>query len=100
MIMHAGKGVEAGPPRQLIENPGLPYPRGLLAALPQRVARGQALNQIPGTMPGIADLPAGCAYHPRCERAIAGCHIEIPELEAHGSRLISCFRPLLAGTGA
>ncbi len=100
MIMYAGKVVEEGPTRQIIDHPGHPYSRGLLAALPQRVERGQRLNQIPGTMPGIADLPAGCAYHPRCERAIAGCHIEIPELEAHGSRRISCFRPLLAGAEA
>jgi len=97
MIMYAGKVVEEGPTRQIIDRPGHPYTRGLLAALPQRVARGQALNQIPGTMPGIADLPAGCAYHPRCERAYAGCHINIPVLETHGSRRISCFRPLLAG---
>jgi peptide/nickel transport system ATP-binding protein len=100
MIMYAGKVVEEGPTRQIIDHPGHPYSRGLLAALPQRVERGQRLNQIPGTMPGIADLPAGCAYHPRCERAYPGCHIEIPELEAHGSRRISCFRPLLAGVEA
>ena len=61
----------------------------------QRVERGKALNQIPGTMPGIADLPGGCAYHPRCERAYAGCHINIPEFEAHGARRIACFRPLI-----
>ena len=77
-----------------------PPTRGGRARLPQRVARGQALNQCPGTMPGIADLPSGCAYHPRCERAIAGCQINIPVLEAHGSRRISCFRPLLAGSEA
>ena len=97
MSMYAGQVVEEGPTRQIIDHPGHPYSRGLLAALPQRVERGQALNQIPGTMPGIADLPAGCAYHPRCEPAYAGCHVEIPQLEAHGSRRISCFRPLLAG---
>ena len=100
MIMYAGKVVEAGPTRQIIDHPGHPYSRGLLAALPQRVERGHRLNQIPGTMPGIADLPAGCAYHPRCELAYAGCHIEIPRLEAHGARRIACFRPLLAGAEA
>ena len=95
MIMYAGKVVEAGPTRAIIDRPAHPYSRGLLAALPQRVERGKALNQIPGTMPGIADLPAGCAYHPRCERADAGCHLEAPPLEAHGNRRIACFRPLL-----
>jgi peptide/nickel transport system ATP-binding protein len=95
MIMYAGKVVEEGPTREIIDNPAHPYSRGLLAALPQRVERGKALNQIPGTMPGIADLPSGCAYHPRCERAYAGCHIEIPAFEAHGARRIACFRPLI-----
>jgi peptide/nickel transport system ATP-binding protein len=95
MIMYAGKVIEEGPTRQIIDNPAHPYSRGLLAALPQRVERGKALNQIPGTMPGIADLPDGCAYHPRCERAYAGCHINIPEFEAHGARRIACFRPLI-----
>jgi peptide/nickel transport system ATP-binding protein len=100
MIMYAGKVVEAGSTRRIIDRPGHPYTRGLLAALPQRVERGQKLNQIPGTMPGIADLPAGCAYHPRCERAYAGCYLEIPRLEAHGSRHIACLRPLLADAEA
>ena len=100
MIMYAGKVVEEGPTRQIIEQPGHPYSRGLLAALPQRAERGQRLNQIPGTMPGIADLPQGCAYHPRCERAYAGCHINIPELEVQGPRRIACFRPLLEKAGA
>jgi peptide/nickel transport system ATP-binding protein len=95
MIMYAGKVVEEGPTRQIIDQPGHPYSRGLLAALPQRAERGQRLNQIPGTMPGIADLPLGCAYHPRCDLAYAGCHINTPELEDHESRRISCFRPLL-----
>jgi peptide/nickel transport system ATP-binding protein len=95
MIMYAGKVVEEGPTREIIDNPAHPYSHGLLAALPQRVGRGKSLNQIPGSMPGIADLPSGCAYHPRCERAFAGCHIEIPQFVAHGKRRIACFRPLI-----
>jgi peptide/nickel transport system ATP-binding protein len=95
MIMYAGKVVEEGPTRQIIDNPGHPYSHGLLAALPQRAERGQALNQIPGTMPGIADLPHGCAYHPRCERAAEQCHLMAPPLDAHGARRIACYRPLL-----
>ena len=94
MIMYAGKVVEEGPTRQIIDRPAHPYSRGLLAALPQRVERGKALNQIPGTMPGIADLPTGCAYHPRCERAYAGCHTNVPDLEPHDARRVACFRPL------
>lgn len=93
--MYAGKVVEAGQTRQIIDNPAHPYTYGLLAALPQRARRGGMLNQIPGTMPGIADLPAGCAYHPRCERADSGCQINTPRLEPHDQRRIACFRPLI-----
>jgi peptide/nickel transport system ATP-binding protein len=95
MIMYAGKVVEAGQTRQIIDNPGHPYTYGLLAALPQRAKRGRTLNQIPGTMPGIADLPTGCAYHPRCERAYAGCQVNVPPLDPHEQRRIACFRPLI-----
>ncbi len=65
---------------------------------------GAARGQIGDAGHGAGDLvqrlstldPLG----QRCERAIAGCHINIPELETHGSRRISCFRPLLAGAEA
>ena len=90
MIMYAGKCVEEGPTRQIIDAPRHPYTFGLLQALPQKVGRGQRLYQIPGSMPPITALPSGCAYHPRCERVTDRCRREIPEL-GDGT---ACFSPL------
>ena len=90
MIMYAGKCVEEGPTRAIIDRPRHPYAHGLLQALPQRARRGQRLYQIPGSMPPITALPSGCAYHPRCERADDRCRALIPPL-AGG---VACFHPL------
>jgi len=94
MLMYAGKVVEEGPTGALIAAPRHPYSAGLLGALPQRTPRDQRLTQIPGTMPGIGDVPAGCAYHPRCPRAVAACAEAIPPLEALDGRRCACIRPL------
>ena len=37
------------------------------------------LTQIEGSMPGLTDIPAGCAFHPRCPRAMARCAAVQPE---------------------
>jgi len=94
IIMYAGRVVETGPTGEIIAAPRHPYTAGLLGALPQRAGRGNRLAQIPGSMPGIADLPPGCAFAPRCPRAIAGCVVEIPETRAEGARRVACLRPL------
>ena len=90
MIMYAGKCVEMGPTRATIDAPTHPYTAGLLKALPQFAGRGTKLYQIPGSMPPITNLPSGCAYHPRCERASERCHAGAPEL-LNG---VACYQPL------
>ncbi len=92
MIMYAGLCVEAGPTREIIDNPAHPYTAGLLRALPQFAGRGTKLYQIPGAMPPITALPPGCAYHPRCERATEICKQKIPPFEGGAA----CYHPLTA----
>ncbi|GAB4285882.1 MAG: ABC transporter ATP-binding protein [Roseovarius sp.] len=92
MILYAGKCVEEGPTRAIIDAPVHPYTYGLLQALPQKVGRGERLYQIPGTMPPITALPPGCAFHPRCAHASPRCRQEIPPLEGG----VACFHPLAA----
>jgi oligopeptide/dipeptide ABC transporter ATP-binding protein len=36
------------------------------------------LEPIPGTVPGLTRLPAGCRFHPRCPRAFDRCRTEVP----------------------
>jgi len=96
MIMYAGKCVEEGATRQIIDGPSHPYTYGLLKALPQHAGRGTKLYQIPGSMPPITALPPGCAYHPRCERASDRCKAQIPPFE-NGA---ACFHPIKTAEAA
>ncbi|MFI8193631.1 ABC transporter ATP-binding protein [Streptomyces sp. NPDC085946] len=69
-VMYAGRIVELADATAFFGAPGPrhPYSRGLLQALPDR-----AFTPIPGLPPELGDLPAGCAFAPRCDRATAAC---------------------------
>src|SRR6185437_6059423 len=86
IVMYAGKKVEEATVERLFEDPRHPYTRGLMAsipAVPSPDAPEQArLVEIPGTVPSLTRLPAGCAFAPRCQLAIARCHEEYPPLQA------------------
>jgi peptide/nickel transport system ATP-binding protein len=76
-VMYAGRLVEVGPIAEIIANPRHPYTRALIAALPSLEQRG-ALAGIPGLAPLLRELPAGCAFHPRCPQATDRCRGEKP----------------------
>jgi oligopeptide/dipeptide ABC transporter ATP-binding protein len=65
-VMYAGRIVERGPVDQIVEDPKHPYTQGLLACLPRLSDRSQTIDPIPGNVPDLAELPAGCAFAPRC----------------------------------
>ncbi len=69
-VMYAGRIVELTDAKAFFGTPGPrhPYSRGLLQALPDR-----AFTPIPGMPPELGDLPDGCAFAPRCERATDAC---------------------------
>ncbi|WP_438484539.1 ABC transporter ATP-binding protein [Streptomyces sp. S186] len=69
-VMYAGRLVELADARRFFGTPGPrhPYARGLLDALPDR-----AFTPLPGMPPELGDLPAGCAFAARCDRATAAC---------------------------
>ena len=79
-VMYAGKIVEIGPTQAVIHNPEHPYTQGLLKALPGSLQPGARLNQIPGMMPTLTDIPPGCAFHPRCGTRNTVCQMEVPAL--------------------
>ena len=88
-IMYAGRLVELAPIAEIITRPRHPYTRALIAALPSLALRGSFVG-IPGLMPGLRDLPPGCAFHPRCPLAIERCRAERPELRAIDGALAAC----------
>ena len=91
-VMYAGKIVEAGSTAAIIKDPKHPYTQGLIKALPGILEPGARLNQIPGMMPTLTDIPPGCAFHPRCQISDTICQAKVPALiskEEH-DRMTAC----------
>ncbi len=80
-VMYAGTLVELGAKRDIFQEAGHPYTRGLLRAVPDlRTNRSHALETIEGTVPALHALPPGCAFEPRCESRIPDCARALPPL--------------------
>ena len=91
-VMYAGKIVESGAVEETLLYPKHPYTEGLLTSIPSRVARGQRLNVIKGTVPNPFRLPKGCRFEPRCPYAFEPCKPHEPPLEAISSdRRVRCW---------
>lgn len=94
-VMYAGRIVEAGMADEVIGSPRHPYTAGLLASVPAGHLPGAQLPQVPGSAPSLMNLPAGCAFAPRCFKAGAGCHDTPPPLQVfEGGRSALCHYPL------
>ena len=91
-VMYGGKIQELAPVRELFHNPLHPYTRGLLASLPRvNGARSNRLTTIPGAVPDIHHLPAGCKFTPRCSERFEPCPgLEPPLVEAAPDHWVRC----------
>jgi peptide/nickel transport system ATP-binding protein len=96
-VMYAGKIVETGTCRDVIRTPAHPYTRGLLASRAGGAhVKGERLAAIPGAPPDLANLPAGCAFAPRCREVQPACQREMPrEVSLDGGHSTRCL--LLSG---
>ncbi len=92
-VMYAGRIVEIGPVDEVIHRPAHPYTVGLMGSIPSIVDERARLAQIDGTMPRLDAIPGGCAFHPRCPRAIDRCRHELPILTVVGATRAACWRP-------
>ncbi len=84
-VMYAGRVVESASVFELFDNPLHPYTRGLLGAVSSLRSQSKVLQTIPGIVPNLAHLPAGCSFAPRCYKCMARCASIQPELVAVGS---------------
>jgi oligopeptide/dipeptide ABC transporter ATP-binding protein len=80
VVMYAGRVVERADTRTLFRAPAHPYTKGLLRAVPRVDAVHARLDQIAGTVPGPANFPTGCRFHPRCPLAMPICAEQAPPM--------------------
>jgi peptide/nickel transport system permease protein len=92
-VMYAGRLMERAPAASLFNAPRLPYTHGLIHCFPPMHGKRARMNGIPGSPPDLRDLPAGCAFHPRCAWAMEQCRHEVPKLEPLGEsgREVACW---------
>jgi len=90
-VMYAGRIVEVGPVRDVLQAPRHPYTVGLMRSIPRVGATGMRLEQIDGAMPRLNAIPSGCAFHPRCPQRFERCDRERPDLIAGDGRLAACW---------
>ncbi len=91
-VLYAGRIVEIGETRRVLSDPQHPYTIGLMASTPSPMGDAERLSQIPGAMPDLFSIPAGCAFHPRCPHALDRCQGENPGLKPSGGNLVACWR--------
>lgn len=99
-VMYAGQVVEQGAVGRLLEDPLHPYTRGLLRCVPRLGRPDQPVRAIPGTVPDLANLPAGCRFAPRCPEATDRCREAVPpEYVTEDGRMVRCFLHERAAAG-
>ncbi|MBV8651607.1 MAG: ABC transporter ATP-binding protein [Alphaproteobacteria bacterium] len=106
IVMYAGHKVEEASVDALFEQPRHPYTLGLLKSVPRldRAATDierRRLAEIPGMVPALKKIPAGCIFAPRCAYAIERCRHDAPPLEEHGpGHWSACWEQARVAAGA
>ena len=96
MVMYAGTAVERGPVQDIFDNPKHPYTKALIGCIPHGLSETVRLKGIEGTVPGVAQYPSGCRFHPRCTIAEEVCTRDVPVFETGATRAAACHFALEA----
>jgi len=91
-VMYAGRIVEYGPVRAVLQQPAHPYTQGLMNATVHRGMKGKQLVPIPGQPPDLTRLPVGCSFAPRCPSGQTRCLAAFPdEYRVSTDHMARCF---------
>ena len=90
-VMYAGRLVEIGEARKVIQNAKHPYTLGLMGSIPTIGDTEEDLRQIQGSMPRLAEIPEGCAFNPRCPNVRDRCRKNRPELQSVHESSVACW---------
>ena len=96
MVMYAGRAAEEATTEQILTNPKHPYTQGLIACVPHMAdtppPERPPLTEIPGVVPALTDLGAGCSFAPRCPHAMDHCHAQMPvSQDLGGGHRVACW---------
>ncbi len=81
IVMYAGSICEQGTADEIFYNPKHEYTKGLLRSIPTADTAGKKLQPISGTPIDLLNMPLGCPFAPRCEKAMKIC------LSKHAERM-------------
>ena len=91
-VMYAGRIVEEAETTVLFDRPQHPYTRGLFRSVTSLREGGETLETIPGVVPNLLHLPAGCSFSLRCGVCQERCEQIVPELqETESGHRVRCF---------
>jgi peptide/nickel transport system ATP-binding protein len=92
-VMYAGRLVEVADTDELINRPRHPYSGALLRSVlvPEPHIRTRRVPGIPGSPPNLANPPAGCPFHPRCNNAMDRCTTDEPPIVGTNDRFAACW---------
>lgn len=91
VVMYAGKIVEKGPTRDVIDNPKHPYTQGLLNSIPIIDENKKKLEPIKGNVIDLSEVGKGCVFYNRCPYATSACKEEIPMIQTDENREVRCI---------
>ena len=96
VVMYAGQVVESAPVDELFAAPRHPYTRALLDSMPKLGGDKSSgpLREIPGRVPALDRLPAGCRFADRCSQVAADCRQAPVAASVEGARTTRCLHPL------
>lgn len=89
-VMYGGRIVEVAKVSDILAMPRHPYTAGLLATIP---GGGWNYPRLTGFAPDPFNIPSGCAFKPRCPRALKKCD-QVPQTTHETERSIQCWNPL------